>query len=80
MTLFWIIVVVGVLYGIIAVAGRWLLQAVVALAAIVATPVRESRRLRKAGNRRRANWLLGSFIFAMVSWTILIALLIAMPK
>ena len=80
MSLIWIIVTVIALYGIIAIAGRWLTHAFATISAIFYTPIIESIRLRRDGNRRIANWLIGSFTFAMVMLIVLIALLIVIPQ
>ena len=80
MTLVWIIVAVASIYFLVLLCGKWLLNAVAAVAAIVYTPIKETVRLKRNGETKKAKALGWSFGFAVAMIGLLIGLLIAMPK
>jgi hypothetical protein len=80
MALLWIILAIMALCGIVAVCGRWFVYAITTIAAVIWTPIHETCRLHKGGEKRKARSLGGSLGFAVAMWGILIALLVAMPK
>lgn len=80
MTLLWIILAFITLCGIVAVCGKWFVYAITTMAAVIWTPIQETYRLHKGGEKKKARALGLSFGFAVAMCGILIALLVAMPK
>ena len=80
MTLLWIILAFITLCGIVAVCGKWFVYAITTMAAVIWTPIQETYRLHKGGEKKKARTLGWSFGFAVTMCGILIALLVAMPK
>jgi hypothetical protein len=80
MTLLWIILAFITLCGIVAVCGKWFVYAITTMAAVIWTPIQETYRLHKGGEKKKARALGWSFGFAVAMCGILIALLVAMPK
>lgn len=80
MTLLWIILATIALCGIIAVCGKWFVYAITTIAAVIWTPIQETFRLHKSGDKKKARALGWSFGFAVAMCGILVALFVAMPK
>ena len=80
MTLLWIILAIMALYGIVAVCGRWIVYAITTIAVVVWTPIRETYRLHKSGDKKKARALGWSFGLAIAFLGILTTLLVAMPE
>ena len=53
MTLLWIILAFITLCGIVAVCGKWFVYAITTMAAVIWTPIQETYRLHKGGEKKK---------------------------